>query len=255
MTSSRLDRSLKLVWLVIGSLLLLGLVAGLVASAVSFFASGGGGGGSGEASVPAAGAQGARDVLPVRYGTPKPVPGSAFRVAEVRAPVAEGDDDDGGSSRSRGREETQLVNLLFLSPGEGGGRLLLDRPARIESTDYPVEGDSARPWITYRIAFRDTDGDGRLSVLDRAGLFTSTLGGDSLRPVLPEGMRLLAQSPLGDGRRLVVLALEVPADTTIPAERWRQRALLLDVPTGTLRPYTALDSLAAAAQAALSTRR
>lgn len=241
MASSRLDRAAKAVWLVIGLAILLGVVAGVIASAVSYldYRSGE----EKEAPLPATGAANqAGERLPVRYGIPQPVHGSRYRVAELRVPVARRGLSSGAS------EEPVLSNLLFTGPGEGAGRLLLDRPARIARVDLPDTGQTGRPWIAYRIAFQDTNGDGRLTRSDRSDLYASTLGGDSLRRVLPEGLRPLEHAPFGDGRRILVLALEVPADTTLPEERWRERALVYDPATGTTQPYATLDSLAARAQ-------
>lgn len=258
--TSRLDRAVKTVWLVIGLLLLLGLAGGAVFSAASFF--GGGGGDEREApassSAAAGGERGRAETLPVRYGQPETVQGSPYRLVRVYGAPDEAGEDDGAASRasSRAAGVPDPANVLFLGPGDADGRMLLDHPARVEAVEPPLRegGDPSRPWITYRIAMEDTDGDGRLGSGDRAALFASTLGGDSLRRVLPDRLRLVGHSPFGDGRRLVVLALEVPADTTVPYERWRQRAFLYDVPGGVLRPYATLDSLAALSGAVLSRR-
>jgi hypothetical protein len=53
---------------------------------------------------------------------------------------------------------------------------------------------------------------------------------------------------------MLVLALQVPPDTTLPQERWAQRALLFDPATGTAQPLDALDSLAARAAGILGAR-
>lgn len=249
--ASRLDRTLKLVWLVIGSLLLLGLVIALVASVASFLTSGGGGAES--AAIPAAGEASPRQVLPVRFGLPKPIPGTPLRVVELRA--AERDvDEDGSAYSARTGGDYALVNLAFLAP-DGSARLLLDRPARIESVDYPpADTGPARGWIAYRIAFQDTNGDGRLTFSDRAELYASALDGSGFRRVLPSGMRALAHAPHAEGRQMLVLALATPGDTALPQERWSQRALVFDPATGIVRPLGSLDSLAARAERIIRSR-
>lgn len=249
--ASRLDRSLKLVWLVIGSLLLIGLLVALVASVASFLTSGGGG--SESAAIPAAGEAAPRQVLPVRYGLPKPVPGTPLRVVELRAAEREGE-EDGPAYSARSGGDYALVNLAFLAP-DGNARLLLDRPARIESVDYPpADTGAARGWIAYRIAFVDTNGDGRLTFSDRAELYASAADGTGFRRVLPDGMRALAHAPHADGRRMLVLALATPGDITLPQERWTQRALVFDPGAGTVQPLASLDSLAVQAGRILQSR-
>src|SRR5205823_14399270 len=80
-------------------------------------------------------------------------------------------------------------------------------PALIRSVNFPrSKDDSLQAWITYEIAFEDTDGDGGLDEDDAVSLYVSDLHGGSFRRVLPEGWSILAHEPL-DGRRIVVLAL------------------------------------------------
>jgi len=49
-----------------------------------------------------------------------------------------------------------------------------------------LQDDSLQAWITYEIAFEDTDGDGGLDENDAASLYVSDLHGGSFRRVLPK---------------------------------------------------------------------
>src|SRR5256885_8204772 len=152
------------------------------------------------------------------------------------------------SSEYSGERYTLYVNAIFLEPGGGPGHLLLDRPALIRSVNFPrSKDDSLQAWITYEIAFEDTDGDGGLDENDAASLYVSDLHGGSFRRVLPEGWSILAHEPL-DGRRIVVLALRsAERGDRRSLNEAPERAFFYDVQTGRAEPYTALDSLTARA--------
>ncbi len=262
------DRLLKRVWLVNGFLLLaLGCIA-LLGLGLSF---------AGEFlrrdgnSVRAVRAVEPRPgVMPraVRYDPPVPIRGTAVRLVGVRHGEADqpvvvvpdvtlggtGTAASGGRYRPGGHS---LVNIIFLEPGERGGRLLLDRPAFIADMSYPAPrmrndpyvldppGDSLQTWISYQIALRDTNRDGILDHQDRARLYVSALDGTHLRPAAPEGLWIQSHTVAEGGRSMLVLALEPPpGKENVPPEQMRQRAFIYDVPTGTTRPHTVLDSLA-----------
>ena len=107
--------------------------------------------------------------------------------------------------------------------------------------------DSLQAWITYEIAFEDTDGDGGLDEDDAASLYVSDLHGGSFRRVLPEGWSILAHEPL-DARRIVVLALRsAERGDRRSLNEAPERAFFYDVQSGRAEPYTALDSLTARA--------
>ncbi len=152
------------------------------------------------------------------------------------------------SSDSYGERYALYVNAIFLEPGGGSGRLLLDRPALIRSVNFPrSKDDSLQAWITYEIAFEDTDGDGGLDENDAASLYVSDLHGGSFRRVLPEGWSILAHEPL-DGRHIVVLALRsAEREDRRSLNEAAERAFFYDVQTGRAEPYAALDSLTARA--------
>jgi hypothetical protein len=237
-STGRLDRAVKVVWLAIGVLVLVGLAIAGVSVLLSFMQSGG----EPDASQPAAReAHASTGGAALRYDAPRPIRGVEWRLMPVRRTS---DLPDPGSSS--GTPSRALVNAIFLAPG-GQARLLLDRPAFIRSIDLPGESaDSARGWIAYEIAFRDTDRDGRLGPGDRAELYVSAPDGTGLRPVLPTGVLPRAHVAL-DAGRMLVLGLLPPADTTVPERRWEQRAYVYDAASGRAQPLAAVDSLAARA--------
>ena len=261
------DRLLKKVWLVNGFLLLaLGILA--LGTVVFYWV---------EELIPrsepavrVAAEAAAPRVAPraIRYGAPVAVRGTTTRLVTVHhgkadqpeEPEAYGmyaADDYGRGSYG---QDGPLVNVIFLAPGAPQGRLLLDRPAFISGLRYPAaeevgfrvvvpggstEHDSLLTWISYEIADRDTNGDGKLSAEDQAGLHVSALDGTGLRRVLPEPFQLLSHAPAPDRRGIVILALEPPKGIKNPeAEQMRQRAFVYDLASGRLLPYPALEGAA-----------
>ena len=195
------------------------------------------------------GAPAGRTSRAVRYDPPQSIWKSTASIVLIRYGEAfERPGAEFASSKSYGERYTPYVNAIFLEPGGGPGRLLLDRPALIRSVSFPrSKDDSLQAWITYEIAFEDTDGDGGLDEDDAASLYVSDLHGGSFRRVLPEGWSVLTHEPL-DGRRMVILALR----SAKPGERRSldeapERAFFYDVQTARAEPYAALDSLAARA--------
>jgi hypothetical protein len=191
----------------------------------------------------------------VRFSTPLEIWGTKTRVVVVRygsgqlaAGFGSGSDMRTGESYSSGRRrgggsDGPMVNLIFLS-GMQPGHVLLDKPAYVDGFDYPTtKSDSLQRWIVYRIALGDTNKDGLLDSGDQVDLYVSNLDGSNLRRVLPPGMRFLNQDPVGDGRRIIVTALQVPNDWRGSDDELRERAFLYDVQTGATTPHAGLDSL------------
>ncbi|HVG45370.1 MAG TPA: hypothetical protein VM890_11585 [Longimicrobium sp.] len=240
---TRVDRVLRWVWLINGVLLLALLVFG--AGFVAIGALSGLGGGSPAAS-PSKGADSVRTAAaggPIRYDPPIMVRGRGTRVVLVRRGTGYTYSSTASSASSGG--EGAVVNVAFL---EGGGaRLLLDRPGFIRRVRFPghdpaeAAGDSALRWIVYEMALQDSNADRAVDDRDRRSLYVSDLDGRGLRRVLPEGYELREWAGQPDGS-LVATGLELaPAPGGM-----RQRAFVLD-PAGVVRPYAALDSVAAEA--------
>lgn len=246
-----LDRALKLLWLAIGVMLLLFLLAGgvMILSGVIRNM------GAGDEAVRVASQDRPMREEPraVRYGAPEPVLGTDTRIALVDygRGYGPGLSGDYGSSGGRGGVS---VNVMFLD-ADGGVRLLLDRPAFITQVSYPgVPSDmqpperplARREWISYLVALDDTNGNGRLDERDALALYATDLDGRNLRRVAGPPLRYLSHEPLGP-TRMLVYALQPPQGEEVPEDRMPQRAFVYDVPSGRLSPYTAMDSAAARA--------
>jgi len=240
---TRVDRVLRWVWLINGVLLL-----GLLVFGAGFVAIGAlsarGGGSPVASSVRSADSAQAEGSGTIRYDPPVPVRGRATRVVLIRRGTGYSYSSTASSTSAGG--EGAVVNVAFL---EGdGARLLLDRPGFIRRVRFPghdlaeAAGDSTLRWIVYEMALQDSNADGTVDDRDRRSLYVTDLDGRGLRRVLPEGIELREWAGQPDGS-LVATGLEL---ALAPGGRMRQRAFVLD-PAGTVRPYAALDSVAAQA--------
>lgn len=194
----------------------------------------------------------------IRYDDPEPVLNSRWMLVRVRYGTDYGEPSGGSLGMASAayerayRSSGPLVNVLFLPPNGGAGRLLLDRPAYIRFLDFPpverhpTEAVDSVPWITYQIAFEDTDRSGQLDEEDAAELYISDLDGGNLRRVLPAGLRVRSMQVL-PGLQLLVTALDARGSERKPEDQLPQRAFRFNPRTGGLTPDLVLDSLAATA--------
>jgi hypothetical protein len=235
-----LDRTLKLLWLAIGVLLLTLLSAGGVLILAQWI----GNRGAADAAVQIASKDSAPREEPraVRFSQPRTIRGTTTRLIAVEYGRAY--EPDGGYASGARHTSEVVANVVFLDAR--GARLLLDRPAHVGSIHYPQGAEDVQRWIAYRIAFDDTNRDGKLDRRDSAPLYVTDLEGRNLRPVLRPPLRLRSYEVL-DAGRMLVYALEPPAGAAVEEDRMRQRAFIYDVASGQLSPYTALDSAAARA--------
>jgi hypothetical protein len=236
-----LDRTVKLIWLAIGALLLLLIAVGgvmMLAQAI-----GNAGAGREATRVASDTAAMVTEAHPVRYGMPDSIRGTATRIVMV---------GDGSGTAYGGRSESSVytgqgsgrdVNVMFMDAG--GVRLLLDRPAFIRDVSYPghTADEAPRAWISYVVALDDTDRSGRLDSRDAVALYVTDLEGRNLRPVLSPPLRYQSHQAL-DASRILVYALQPPAGAEVDDDRMRQRAFIYDVASGQLAPYAAMDSAA-----------
>lgn len=239
MKKPSLDRTLKLLWLAIGILLLTLLTGGGVMILAQVI----GNMGSRDTAVRVAGENRAPREEPraVRLAEPDSIHGTTTRLVAVeygRAYQPEGGGYAAASSRYSSRV---LANVIFLDAQ--GARLLVDRPANIADMVFPVSEDHVQRFITYRIAFDDTNRDGKLDRHDASTLYVTDVEGRNLRPVLRPPLRLHSFQAL-DAGRMLVYALEPPRGAAVDEDRMRQRAFIYDVASGQLSPYVALDSVA-----------
>ena len=240
---TRLDRTLRWVWLINGVALLLLLVGGAIALLVAALPGLGGGGDSADSPSRASAAATRDSAAPLRYDPPLRVRGSDTRIVVVRRGTGY---TYRNTSSSSGRvAEAPAVNVIFLDGG-GGARLLLDRPGYISEIRYPgdaseeARGDSLR-WIVLEAALEDSNGDRAVDERDRRSLYVTGLDGRGIRRVLPPGFELRDwEAQPGGG--LVVTAVELRSGPGPMPER----AFVVD-PAGGVRPYAALDSAVAAA--------
>jgi hypothetical protein len=240
-----LERAFRVVWLVVGGLVLLFLLVGGVLVAAQWM----GNAGAADDAVRVAGeTQPPRpETRAVRYGNPRALRGTATRLVLIS--YGRGDEPS-RSYESRGGGET-WVNAVFLDGAEA--RLLLDRPAYIRDVAYPEldgpdspDADRLQTWITYVMALDDSDRDGRLDHRDQLGLYVTDLEGRGLRPALRPPLRYTSHHVL-DAGRMLVNALEPSAGQPVDEARMRQRAFVYEVESGRLSAYAALDSAAARA--------
>jgi hypothetical protein len=231
-----LDRAFKLTWLGIGALVLLFLVIGLVMVVTQATRNAGA---ADEAErVVSDERPSAEEPVAVRYGMPDSIRRTATRLVRVHDGAAPGR-RSGYTSSGYGDAES-AVNVMFVDAD--GVRLLLDRPAYIRELTYPNAGENnpAVEWISYVMAFDDTDRSGSLDPRDAMALYVSDLDGRNLRAVLGPPLRYRTHEAFGTGR-ILVHALE---DAGNDEARMRQRAFIYDVRAARLAPYAAMDSAA-----------
>jgi hypothetical protein len=231
-----LDRTLKWIWLAIGVLLMVTLVAALVFALAGFLRTRGA---SDAAAAAVGGGTAAAAAVELRASLPEPIDGTTTRIVFLERVRGGHAPAPGAIPGRRGG----IANVAFVD-GAGRVSLLLDRAAYIREVRYPVPaaarsaaGTDVVTWLTYEIAFEDTDGDGTIDERDAIGLYVGDLEGRDLRPVVEPPLRLRAHRPFGDAR--IVVQAEEPGGGA--------RAFLYDVATGRVEPFTALDSAVALA--------
>ena len=239
--TTRLDRVLRWVWLIIGVLLLLALVSSLVFVASEALRSRGGGSAASDITSALADADSGKADSPLRYDPPEAIRGSAARIVMIRR--GSGYTYRSSASSAPASGEAPAVNVAFVE-GEGA-RLLLSQPAYIRRVAFPgsprvAPGDTLR-WIVYEMALEDSNDNGRMDESDRRSLYVSDLQGRGLRRVLPPGYELRDWAPQPGGS-LIVTGVQLAQD----AGAMVQRAFVVDA-TGAVRPHAALDSVIGAA--------
>lgn len=139
--------------------------------------------------------------------------------------------------------EGGTINLLFLKADGSELRLLLDKKGFVASADIPNERDSTQNFNVYRLVFYDTDGDGRLTRLDRSDLYCSDLNGCNLRQVTNDSIRIVRYTKSLRENKLYIQAKVRPADTKIPEADWSERIFVYDVKSSQLAPFVAEEGV------------
>lgn len=253
-----LDRFFRGIWLANGVVLLLMLIGGLGITAYILLSDLRGRGARGvQPTVNGTSPSGEVRPRAVRLDEPQRLLNTRWMLVKVQygtdytkpsgSPIAP------ASSYDRYETGGPVVNAMFLPPDSGPGRLLLDRPAYIRSLVFPAaqpryasEQIDSVPWITYAVAFEDTDHNGRLDHGDAAELYISDLDGLNFRRVLPPGLRVGSARVLPN-HQLLVMALDARRAEGKPEEQMPQRVFRFSPQTGQLISDAAADSLAAKA--------
>jgi hypothetical protein len=144
--------------------------------------------------------------------------------------------------------DANFTNIVFVRKGGSSARLLLDRKALITYTDIPASDDSLRTYSLYKIAFRDTDDDGRIGVGDSTDLYVADLDGTNLSPVLPPGLAAGSFAESENRQLLYIRASVPPADSHITQEDWPEKLFVYDIKARQLHPYAEIDSSLSVAQ-------
>lgn len=239
--TTRLDRVLRWVWLIIGVLLLIVIVSSLVFVASEAIGGRGGGSSAPDSTSASVDADSGTAESPLRYDPPEAIHGSAARIVMIRR--GSGYTYRSTASPAPASGEAPAVNVAFLE-GEGA-RLLLSQPAYIRRVAFPgsphvAAGDTLR-WIVYEMALEDSNGNGRMDESDQRSLYVTDLQGRGLRRVLPAGYELRDWAPQPGGS-LIVTGVQLAKDAGAMA----QRAFVVDA-AGAVRPHAALDSVIDAA--------
>jgi hypothetical protein len=139
--------------------------------------------------------------------------------------------------------ESGTINLLFLKADGSEPRLLLDKKGFILSADIPNERDSIQKVNVYRLVFYDTDGDGRLTRLDRSDLYCSDLNGLNLRQVTNDSIRIVRYTKSLRPNKLYIQAKIRPTGAKIPEADWSERIYVYDVKSSQLAPFVAEEGV------------
>jgi ribosomal protein S4E len=144
--------------------------------------------------------------------------------------------------------EVNYINIIFLRKDGSAARLLLDRKAYITYAKIPREDDSLQMCTVYKIAFRDTDGDGRIGFTDSTEIYVADLDGRNLSPILPENASWEGFAVSKDRQTLKVRASIRPSNSRIKRDDWPQKLFVYDIKTRKLHPYSGIDSTLSVAQ-------
>lgn len=180
---------------------------------------------------------------------PVPVRQYAPRSAAVKFRSFDGEFDD-----REALSDDDAINIIFMSDDGTDVRLLLHEKGAIVGTDIPSSDDSTRCFSIYRIVFRDTDGDGRLTSADREMLYISDLDGRNLRPLLPDSVDVKrAVGSFRDNEIFVVCAIR-SRDPKVPKSDWGEIIYRYDALSQKLSPLLPDDKLMNEARRILQTK-
>jgi hypothetical protein len=142
------------------------------------------------------------------------------------------------------------INILFFDEGTRTVNRLLPSFGYIDLADVP-RGQSGRDgavqhrqYIVYRIADRDTNGDGRINDSDDMAYYTSDLSGSNLQRVTPKGLRLETHWFSEDYSQIFFEQVEVEPGEFVPGTDYALRhrhIFVYDVDQGIFGSFDALQ--------------
>ncbi|MFN8653701.1 MAG: hypothetical protein U0133_17480 [Gemmatimonadales bacterium] len=195
-------------------------------------------------------------ILALRYESPEHIQGSSTRLVRVYLGTGQHQSEAlFASSDAYGpRDLGPPVNIVFLRNGDEEAAPLLEQPGLITESSIPsTESDSLQTWLTFTVIRADTDHDGRLTASDDPDFVVTDLDGRNARHPLAAPLRFHSAAPGPRHNTLLIYALEPVGSARERMEErdMRQRAMLYDLATGTLAPYTALEAAVTKAERAL----
>ncbi len=133
-------------------------------------------------------------------------------------------------------EGGSAVNLVFMKADGSGAHLLLKRKALITFADIPSKEDTLQDVIVYRMVFRDTNGDGRLTDQDHSEFLVSTLNGEDLRQLSTPDFIVTRFKLLPGKNTLVLLARVRPGKKQLNVADWPQELFSYNLNTNAEAP-------------------
>jgi hypothetical protein len=148
----------------------------------------------------------------------------------------------------------EAVNLIFMSDDGSDVRLLLNEKGAIVRSDIPTSEDTSQSFNLYRIVFRDTNGDGRLTSDDQSTPYISDLDGRNLRPLTPDSV--VAGGVVRSFRKdEVFISGQIRSkDPKVPEADWVEINFKYNVRTGKLSSILPDDRLLNEARRILQTK-
>jgi len=135
------------------------------------------------------------------------------------------------------------INLLFLDLDGSNPHLLLEKRAFIEAADIPDDRDSLQHFNLYRMVFNDTDGDQRLTRLDRSDLYCSDINGRNLRRITVDSLRVTDYTKSLQEEKVYISAKVRPKNGERPEEDWSEHLFVYDVRANLLSSFFADDEI------------
>jgi hypothetical protein len=243
----KLDIWLKRIWMLIGILILLSLLAVGAILTVEYFTSHNYNAGVlvGQAAKP----KGPDSLVTqdLSFDRPQPIGRTGLLCIGVRIKELESSIQAGSMLTKRYSEPSwglhNLLNIVFTKSDGSGSYLLLSRKGFIKMADIPTPADSAQFYNLYDIAFFDTDNDSRINGNDSSQLYISDLDGKHLSQITPTGSILQWYHTADDNKRIFLLLQLNPMNDKILPHDWPDRLFVYDIRSRTLSHFPTDDKV------------